>query len=108
LASSNYFKTIDGSFFFFNEHFPISVSQAFRAALGGPDDPLPAIYSPVWIAGPWDQCPIVGHRPRKKVLKDLARTDEPGTIEQLHKELSAIENRFEAVGRRVPLETVAA
>lgn len=101
----NYFKAA-GHLFFFHDAVPESVESAFRAAVFVAENP--AIFRPSQFAGPWDACPVIGHRPRADILRDLSTETDEEELLRLSDELVALETCFEDVGRKAPLMAVAA
>jgi hypothetical protein len=110
---NNYFKSIVGSgkakivhTFLFRDGSYESIFEAFTAAqsMGG----TVSLYAPPPVAGPWDRFPLIGHRDRAEILKDLSRTVDDDNRFWLNEELTALHERFSAVGRTIPPQAVAA
>lgn len=106
MSDKNYFKSRNGHVFFFFDNVPESVESAYRAAVFVDD--APSIFRPPQFAGPWDACPIVGHRPRTEILRDLSTETDKEELANLASELQAVEGAFLDAGRPVPLQSVAA
>lgn len=102
---NNYFKMRGGYVVFFDDRKASSVTKAFNKvkAIGVEA----SIYRPTRIAGPWDQVPIIGHRDRASILRDLASAS-PEELPNLNNELAQIQAAFAAAGRQVPPQAVAA
>lgn len=103
--AKNYFKA-GGYCFFFYSNSPESAEDAYTLAKLTLQ-PV-CIFQPTPFAGPWDRCDVVGHRSRKEILRDLARTVDADKEYWLEQELSAANARFEEVGRTAPMIPVAA
>ncbi len=103
---TNYFKSVRNQFFPFADNVPESIRAAYDSALK--EDPSPAVYRPTVHPGPWDSSPIIGHRSRADILRELNNAgDDDQEISRLHDELSALHTVFLNSGRTVPLAAVA-
>ena len=91
---------------FFVDTVPESIEAAYESAcLVGEN---PAIFRPAKVAGPWDKCPVVGHRLRGDILRDLSNETDNEELVRLHAELNALVECYADAGRQVPLTAVAA
>jgi hypothetical protein len=107
--TSNYFvsQTDKGpKYFFFNGDMPGSVTKAWNKAKKANRNP--AVFRPTGVAGPWDNAPVVGHRPRMQIINDISFATEKDDLEALGHELSQLHEEFARVGRVVPPQAVAA
>ncbi len=102
----NYLKTKSGRIFTFVDTVPESLESAWLAAVF--DGTPICIYRPARFEGPWDTCPVIGHRTRGEVLADLSMESDEDELDRLHDELSSLDYEYQRVGRRVPLTAVAA
>lgn len=108
--TNNYFRCAE-RLYFFVDTIPESIESAFEiASLTGE---TVTIFRPCPIAGPWDRLPIVGHRSRGAILKDIAAEEakesiDVGELLLLNEELKNYDNLFHSVGRdTVPLQVAA-
>lgn len=101
----NYFKTHNGHLFFFHDSVPESVESAYRTALLL--DENPSVFRPARFAGPWDACPVIGHRRREEILQDLSSETDEEELSRLVDELTAFDSTFIDVGRQVPQQVAA-
>jgi hypothetical protein len=102
---NNYFK-VRGQFFFFNELDADDAQRAFDLARAVSNDI--SMFRPPRSVGPWDRVNVIGHRPRKQILSDIARTTSEDKLFWLKDELKNLDMAYFEAGRDcVPLSLVA-
>jgi hypothetical protein len=86
--TTNYFKA-EGRVFLFDHKVPESISEAFAKAQA---------VGKVSVFKPLDgfDVPIIGHRPRKDILRDLGRETDAKRQANLHEELACLQNEYRA------------
>lgn len=102
---NNYFR-VGTRVFPFLDTAEESVEEAWGAAslLG-----VPVIYRPASVAGPWDTCGIVGHRHQDLIQEDIEFFEgDLVETDRLRNEMMELYLCFTRVGRRVPLQSMAA
>jgi hypothetical protein len=106
VSATNYFK-VGSHLFFFVDSVPESVEDAYVAATMTGDA---SVFHPARIAGPWDSCPVIGHRPIEEIRRDLANGSSlPGEeFDLLEDELQALYDTFLDAGRTPPPAFAAA
>ncbi len=105
----NYFKT-KSRIFFFSEVPSLEYRNAYEAyvAAEATGESI-SICRVTKKPGVWDRVPVVGHRARGAIVRDLDRVRSPEAKEKLHQELDALTACFTSVGRRAQhLSAVAA
>lgn len=102
----SYFKSWSGNLFFFNPRSLHEVRAAYDAAMATQE--VVSMYTVPSMSGPWDKLPVIGHRPRTMILKDLGSPESSEEREALELELDSLARRFSASGRTLPLSAVAA
>jgi hypothetical protein len=105
MTSRNYFKTKSGQIFFFTQGVPESIEDAYVAAYLTTE--RISIYKAATVAGPWDALPIIGHRTRSEILRDMAAESDEDKLEVLADELDSFDECFYSIDRVVPLQAVA-
>ena len=89
----NYFKTSAGAFVFFFGNVLESVEDAYAAVTLQAPDEQPVLFAPVAFAGPWQACPIVGHRRREDIAAELVEETDEEAAFRLAEELLALDER---------------
>jgi len=103
--NDSYFKTAT-TFHFFDKEILSSVRRAYDGAKAVSH--RVSVYRVPAMSGPWDKCGVIGHRARNAVLMDLSIESNEEEVAKLHAELDAIGRQFLAVGRLLPMQSVAA